>query len=270
MAQDDADGYDEKIPEGLSGTVLYPIMNAIDAIASTSALVSQARAEAPFNHHPAAFLSLCRTSIECSAQAIWVMSSEDRDVRRRRAAGLAKVGVEHAREWHSLTQSAYDNGLMEVPEEASVQNRHRLDMHEEELKILETLGPANARQYSDLVRKAANWIAENPPRHAEDVGRVHFQTVSKLGYRVCSSFTHGHAWPIHLLGNPMESFGMMADSVNLALINTECALALYEAQATDPNLGRDRLYPQTLQVTIDDWRGRFSACEDSGTPLSAT
>lgn len=257
MAKDDADGYYEKIPEGLSGTVMYPIMNAIDAIASTRALVVQAKADAPFNHHPAAFLSLCRTAVECSAQAIWIMSSEDRDARRKRAAGLAKVGIEHAREWHGETQNAHDNGLRTMSDEAYAQNKHRFEFHTKELEVLETLEPANARQYSEMVRKAANWIAANPPKHTSDVAGVHYQTVSKLGYRVCSSFTHGHAWPIHLLGNPMESFGMMADSINLALINTECALSLYEAQSTDPNGSRTNYYPERLQVTIDDWRTRY-------------
>ena len=110
---------------------------------------------------------------------------------------------------------------------------------------------------SDDITDEKNWIAANPPKHTSDVAGVHYQTVSKLGYRVCSSFTHGHAWPIHLLGNPMESFGMMADSINLALINTECALSLYEAQSTDPNGSRTNYYPERLQVTIDDWRTRY-------------
>lgn len=258
MHGDDSDGYLDMIPEGVAGTVLYPIMTATDAIASAGSLVEMAKRSTPANHHTAAVLSMCRTAIESSAQAIWVMNDSDREVRRKRAAGLAKVGIEQARDWHADTIEAHENGRQLIPDENLAQSEHRLKFHEGELAVLESLEPANARKYREMVRKAANWIAENPPKHTTDVGEVHYPTFALAAYRVCSAFTHGHGWPTDLLGEPAQSFAMMADFINLALINTECAVALYEAQATDPNVRRDQFYPQRLQVTIDEWRQRFA------------
>lgn len=257
MDADDADGYLDKIPEGLAGTVMFPIMTATDAIASAGTLIELAKQDTPFNHHTAAVLSMCRAAIECSAQAIWVMNDSDRDERRKRAAGLAKVGIEQARDWHSETIRAHENGHQLVSEESLAQSRFRMGFHEGEITVLDGLEPANARSYRDMVRKAANWISANPPRHTTDVGEVHYPTFSLGAYRVCSGFTHGHGWPTDLLGDPMESFAMMADFINLAVINTECAVALYEAQATDPNVPRDYHYPERLQITIDEWRSRY-------------
>ncbi|WP_338890551.1 hypothetical protein [Rhodococcus sovatensis] len=257
MALDDADGYYEKIPEGVFGTVLFPIMNATDALASTNVLLLAAANKKPFNHHTASLLSMCRTAIESSAQAIWVMSPKDRTTRRARAAGLAKVGIEHAREFHVETIKAHENGLQLLTDKELAQSRHRLKFHEGELKELETLTQENARKYSELVRKAANWLADNPPAHTDETSKVHYQTISKLEYRVCSSFTHGHGWPTDLVEGPTGMFAKMADSLNLALLNTECAVALFEAQTTDPKTGRVNYYPERLQVTIDEWRSQY-------------
>lgn len=257
MAQDDADGYDQKIPEGLTGTVMFPIMNATDALASANVLILAAAKNKPFNHHTPALLSLCRTAIESSAQAIWVMSPEDRAIRRARAAGLAKIGIEHAREFHVETISAHENGLYVLPDETIAQSKHRLKFHEGELKELGSLPQENARKYSELVRKSANWLLDNPPAHTEETTQVHYPTISKLEYRVCSSFTHGHSWPTDLVDGPGAMLSMIADSINLALIGTECAVALYEAQSTDPNGSRTNHYPDRLQVTINQWRSRY-------------
>lgn len=258
MAMDDADGYDEKIPEGLTGTVLFPIMNATDALASIDILITAAAKVQPFNHHAASFLSMCRTAIECSAQAIWVMSPLERETRRARAAGLAKIGIGHARDYHADAISAHENGLQVLPGEVYAQSKHRQDFHDGELAVLEALPRENGRQYTELVRKSANWIEDNPPAHTDETTKLHFPTVAKSGYRVCSSFTHGHSWPIDLIGGgPSGMFGMMADAIATALIYTECAVALFEAQSTDPASARTNNYPERLQPTVDQWRDTY-------------
>lgn len=263
MAHDDGDDYEQKIPEGLRGTVAFPIMNATDALASIDILITAAAIKRPFNHHAPAVLSMCRTSIECSAQAIWVMSPLEQDKRRARAAGLAKIGIEHAKEFHSDSLKAHDNGLQRLPDETYAQSRHRLKFHSEELEILEQLSQENGRRYSILVRKSANWIKENPPKHTNETRMVHFPTMATMEYRVCSSFTHGHSWPVDLVGRPSEMFSMMADALATALIYTECAVSLFEAQSTDPTSGRTNYYPERLQPTIDEWRDLYQKATNS-------
>ncbi|MGV9945459.1 hypothetical protein [Rhodococcus aetherivorans] len=254
-ALDDADGYDEKIPEGLARTVVFPIMNATDALASIDILITAAAKVRPFNHHAAAILSMCRTAIECSAQALWVMSPLDREIRRARAAGLAKIGIEHSRDFHADAISAHENGLQAMPDETYAQSQHRHKFHSTEIEALDDLPQERARNYSDLVRKSANWIEDNPPAHSDETAKLHFPTVAKSEYRVCSSFTHGHSWPINQIGSgPSGMFGMMADAIATALIYTECAVGLFEAQSTDPESTRPKYYPERLQPTIDEWR----------------
>ena len=262
MALDDLDGYDAKIPEGLTGTVMFPIMNATDALASIDILITEAAKVQPFKHHTPAFLSMCRTAIECSAQAIWVISPLGRETRRARAAGLAKIGIEHSREYHAEALSAHDNKLQILPGELYAQSKHRLDFHTQEIATLDKLSQERARNYSDLVRKSANWIEANRPRHTDETVKLHFPTIAKSEYRVCSSFTHGHSWPTDLLDGPGQMFSMMADAISTALIYTECAVGLFEAQSTDPVGARTNYYPERLQPTIDEWRDLYRKSDD--------
>lgn len=259
MALDDGDGYDQKIPEGLTGTVLFPVMNATDALASVDILITAAAKSRPFNHHTASFLALCRTAVECSAQAIWVMSPLERDIRRARAAGLAKVGTEHARDYHDTAIAAHEQKFRVLPDVNYEQSKHRLKFHNEEIDTLDTLAQVNGRKYSDLVRKAANWIEANPPAHTTETENVHIPTLSKQQYRLCSSFIHGHSWPTDLIGGgPTGMFSMMADAIATALLYTESAVSLYEAQSTDPDGTRTNYYPDGLQATVDEWRPLYA------------
>ncbi|MBO0852403.1 MAG: hypothetical protein J2P18_01385 [Nocardia sp.] len=257
MAKDDEDGYGNKIPEGVTGTVLFPIMNATDALATIHTVLSEAAKTAPFNHHTPSFLSSCRTAIESSAQAIWIMCPEDRATRRARAAGLARIGIEHAREYHSEALEAHDNNLLLIPRETYDQSTHRLNFHQGELDVLNTLHQENARKYTTMVRKAANWLQDNPPLHTTDVDGKHLPTVMKIQYRVCSSFTHGHSWPADLVHGPSAMFSMMADAIATAVTSTECAIALFEAQSSNPTSGRNHYYPDRLDPTIEEWRKRY-------------
>lgn len=222
------------------------------------------------NHHAASFLALCRTAIESSSQAIWAMSPADRADRRARAAGLAKIGLEHARDYHADAISAHDNGLQKMPDLNYKQSQHRREFHQGELDELAKLPQQSARKYTELVRKAANWIKDHPPAHTNETAMVHFPTMMQLQYRQCSSFTHGHSWPIDLVQGPSGMFAMMADSINTALLTTEVAVCLFEAQSTDPNGFRENYYPARLQPTIDAWRELYSAATEDSPPSEST
>lgn len=257
MAKDDEDDYESKIPEGLTRTAAFPVMNATDALATIRTVLAEGAKRVPFKYHTPSFLSSCRTAFESSAQAIWILSPEERDVRRARAAGLARVGIEHAKKYHEEALEAHDNRLLVLPDETLAQTKHRLQFHQEELDVLDTLPQQKGGGYTEMVRKAANWLQANPPLHSTDLNGKHFPTIMKQQYRVCSSFTHGHSWPIDLVDGPTAMFAMMADAIATAVISTECAIALYEAQATDPASGRVNHYPDRLQPTIDAWRTRY-------------
>lgn len=257
MAKDDEDDFQINVPEGVAGTVIFPIMNATDALASINVLLEAGAKKVPFKHHTPSFLASCRTAFESSAQAIWIMSADDRDSRRARAASLARIGTEHAREYHEVAINAHANRFIVMSDQELAQSNRRLKFHQDELDVLDTLSQQSGKGYSAMVRKAANWLQDNPPVHTTDMDGKHFPTIMKQQYRVCSSFTHGHSWPTDLVHGPSQLFSMMADAIATAVISTECAVALYHSQSTNPSIARTNHYPARLQPSIDAWRARY-------------
>jgi hypothetical protein len=75
-------------------------------------------------------------------------------------------------------------------------------------------------------------------------------------YTVGSSFVHGYKWMTAYIGTEGDVLAQLADSLAAALIMTECAVALYEAQATHPArpLVRRKNYPGYLEPTVAAWR----------------
>ena len=58
------------------------------------------------------------------------------------------------------------------------------------------------------------------------------------------------------IGTEEDVLAQLADSLAAALIMTECAVALFESQATHPARSRVRRenYPDYLQATVSAWR----------------
>ncbi|BBY60524.1 hypothetical protein [Mycolicibacterium sarraceniae] len=61
------------------------------------------------------------------------------------------------------------------------------------------------------------------------------------------------------LGTEEDVLTQLADSLAAAVIMTECAVALYEAQATHPARTRVRRknYPENLEPTVSLWADRY-------------
>jgi hypothetical protein len=61
------------------------------------------------------------------------------------------------------------------------------------------------------------------------------------------------------LGTEEDVLTQLAESLAAAVIMTECAVALYEAQATHPARARVRHknYPDHLESTVLLWAGRY-------------
>ena len=75
-------------------------------------------------------------------------------------------------------------------------------------------------------------------------------------YAVGSSFVHGYKWMSEYIGSDEDVMAQISDSLGAAVIMTECAIALFEAQATHParSVVRARNYPDYLEPTVAAWR----------------
>ena len=79
-------------------------------------------------------------------------------------------------------------------------------------------------------------------------------------YAVGSSFVHGYKWMSEYIGSDKDVMAQISDSLGAALIMTECAVALYEAQATHParSVVRAKNYPDYLEATVAAWRPLYA------------
>lgn len=252
LARDDAPALPEIPPRGVVGAAVGPIMWATDQLSALHILTDQVAHTMPFNHHAASFMSLCRTAFECSSQAIWVMSSPDREIRRRRAAGMSLANVGDAKRYLdgeiSLALGRGEPGP--TLERDEVQGW---------IAELNRLGPQSAKPTARVIA-AGRWIQDNSPPHlAAEIGSRPIGLLVEQQYNVCSSFSHGETWPATLVGGDISSmFSMMADAIAVAVYVTECAVALIEAHATTTGSTRAIHYPDRLSSTIRAWQPIYS------------
>ncbi|MFD6514549.1 hypothetical protein [Rhodococcus sp. NPDC060176] len=252
MALDDDSAFREIPPKGVIGAVCGPVMWATDNLASLEILVDQVSHTYPFKHHAASFMSLCRSAFECSAQTIWILAPEARDKRRSRAAGMSVNNLGAAKRY-------FDSDFTLATAAGRAGSRVESDEVAGWITGLRKLEPESAN-YSKMVKVAAAWIeASEPPHLSEEFGEKPVAELIEQQYTLCSSFTHGHTWPALIAaGKPSAMFAMMADSAAVAVYVTECAIALFEAQASKSGGSRTRHYPPRLQSTIEKWATPYS------------
>jgi hypothetical protein len=261
----------------VSSTARFPVMNAAEC------LVGAAQAfGASLQQKRTSTLStgiLCRSAIENAAKTVWLLADSGRAVRRARALGYAQREIGYQRGYieaerrflnaRTDEQRAADRRIFEETERWY---RQRLD-------FLTSL-PKSARQrppsdYEFFVRWAGEWIDVNPPPHVIDAGGLKYGMSIGAGrfYTVGSSFVHGYKWLTDYIGTDEDVLAQLADSLAAAVIMTECAVALYEAQATHPARARLRRknYPDYLESTVSLWAGRYGLLAPAlGEPIPLT
>jgi hypothetical protein len=78
-------------------------------------------------------------------------------------------------------------------------------------------------------------------------------------YSYASSFVHGFKWMTDYVHDDEDTMTILSDGFAAAVIMTECAVALFEAQSTHPERGSIRLQhcPKLLWPTINAWAPRY-------------
>ncbi len=258
MDRDDDSHFQNHTPHGIAGAALFPIMNAIDSLVVTCVVLEQVPRATPFDHHPPSVMSLCRTAFESASQGIWMLSPSDRDKRRRRAAGASMVGAGQKSSHLRVELEAHDDGKHVLPEPHLSGMRRHLKFAIEERDRLEKLN-REPDSFSTMVSKTGDWLAKNPPQHLQsELNSVDLPTRISQQYRLCSSFTHGYNWGTDFCSGIGDIGAMLSDAIAVAVFVTEAAVALYEAQATNPrSSGRASHYPPIIQPTIDQYTSLF-------------
>lgn len=251
LALDDSDALPYIPPKGVLGAAAGPVMWATDNLSSLHVLIDQVSHTVPFNHRSASFMSLCRSAFECSAQTIWILSSPDQEVRRRRAAGMSRNNLGDAKRY-------LDAEVAQASGEVATRTVER-DEVGTWIRILSSMNPQQTGPTA-RVEEAAQWVAANTPRHlVSEFGSSPVAPRVSKQYNVCSSFSHGHTWPALLVAGDLNAmFAMMADAVAVAVYVTECAVALIESQARRGSGPHPARYPARLQSTIEVWTSQYA------------
>ncbi|TQK29786.1 hypothetical protein FBY28_2794 [Arthrobacter sp. SLBN-53] len=241
----------------VSSTARFPVMNAAECLVGAS--LEQKRTST---------LStgiLCRSAIESAAKTIWLLADPNRAVRRARSLGYTEREIGYQKKYIAVETRFLEVRTDERRDAARQSFAETEQQFRERLNFLTSL-PKAARQrppsdYEFFVRWAGEWIDQNPPPHITDAdGLPHGMSIgAERFYTVGSSFVHGYKWMTAYLGTEENVLTQLAESLAAAVIMTECAVALYEAQATHPARARVRRknYPDHLDPTVSLWADRY-------------
>jgi hypothetical protein len=247
----------------VSSTARFPVMNAAECLVGASQAFG-----ASLEQRRTSTLStgiLCRSAIENAAKTIWLIADSSRAVRRARSLGYTEREIGYQKGYIAAETRFLDartdagrDADRRIFEETERRYRQRLNFL--------TALPKSARQrpssdYEFFVRWAGDWIDKNPPPHITDADGLQYgmSIGAERFYTVGSSFVHGYKWMTDYIGTEEDVLAQLADSLAAAVIMTECAVALYEAQATHPARPRVRYknYPGYLESTVSLWRARY-------------
>jgi hypothetical protein len=246
----------------VSSTARYPVMaaaeNLVGAAQVHSAAFQQGRTNMP------SVAALCRSAIESSANTIWLLSDVDREVRRARCRGFIQSERSPQKKFINLEEQTFE--IRDDPAKAS--DLEKFERHKDDYERRENLIkdlPRKVRQkppgtYEEVVKWSAKWIDANPPPHAEGVlPAVGMALTAQRFYSFASSFVHGYKWMSDYVLDDVESLKVIAEGFAAAMVMTECAVALFEAQAINPAraAARKKNCPEWLAATVAAWTPRY-------------
>ena len=247
----------------VSSTARFPAMNAAACLVAASQAFGASLEQKRTSTLPTGIL--CRSAIESAAKTVWLLADPHRAVRRARSLGYTEREIGYQKKYIAVERKFLDVRT-DDRRDAARRSFAKTEMQfRERLSFLTSL-PKAARQrppsdYEFFVRWAGDWIDRSPPPHIADADGLPYGMAigAERFYTVGSSFVHGYKWMTTYLGTEEDVLTQLADSLAAAVIMTECAVALYEAQATHPARARLRRknYPDYLESTVSLWAGRY-------------
>jgi hypothetical protein len=261
LALDDLDFMADLDNLVVSSTARYPAMSATDSLVGAAQAHTAAFKEGRTNI--AAVVSLCRCAIEASAKTIWLLADPDREERRSRSLGFALSERQPQQSFHRIEERLFTaRNIPASSQEYQSFQRHRAE-YDRRAALITSVPRAKRRKppgaYEDIVAWSAKWIDNNPPPHASEELALGMELGSSRFYSYASSFVHGFKWMTDYVHDDEDTMRILADGFGAAVIMTECAVALFEAQATHPERLTIRLRhcPNSLRPTITQWAPRY-------------
>lgn len=264
FARDDAAVTLDDEPNLVSSTALYPTMNASENLVAAAHVISYAILKGQLR--TSAATALCRIAMESSAKTIWLIRETDTDERLRRCYGFAKGEYGRQDEFERFSTEAFDartDTLVDSERAEFERVKDRASARRAGINALprEALQPPPSGPLA-LVVESAQWIDEHVPRAPDpELDRVVHPRDAKSFYSLSSGFVHGFKWltPYVTTGDDSGLLQITLDALGNALRMTECAVALYEAQAIGPRPDprRRRNYPAGLAATVEELAPRY-------------
>jgi hypothetical protein len=260
LALDDLDFMPKLGAHVVSSTARFPVMNAAENLVGAGQVQSATFQENRTSVAGAG--TLCRAAIESSAKTIWLLAEPSREVRRARCLGYIERERSYQQKFVDLEELIYEK-REDAERDADYESfqRHRDEYDERQAAIAalpEEARQKPARSFEKIVEWSAKWIDENPPPHAADELALGMTLGATSFYSSGSSFVHGYKWMSDYIRNDEDTLKIIADGLAAALIMTECAVALFEAQATHAARASIRKnYPDRLTPTVAEWMPRY-------------
>ena len=259
----------------VSSTARYPTMNASEHLVAAAEVISLALTKG--QTRTSAVAASCRIAMESSAKTIWLISETDTEERLRRCYGFTKA----ERGWQEKFDQLENEGLSARTDALAVTQRAKFARHRERFaKRIAQIDamPPNARTGPpgpmEIVGEAADWMDDNLPRKPDpELDKVIHPRSAKSFYSLGSGFVHGFKWISDYVFDPSgetsDDSGLLEvtlDAFGNAIRMTECAVALFEAQAVgpQPDPKRVRNYPAGLAETVTQWAPRYRTTEAEG------
>ncbi|WP_159930988.1 MULTISPECIES: hypothetical protein [Nocardia] len=238
----------------------FPVSSAAEHLAAAEVLISDwfngaVPPPATSRSWPSSVLVLCRSAMEASARTIWLIGDPSRDVRQQRCAAEALKELEEMLKWAKQDRAtSVAEGRDVATFEASAE-----ELKTAIAKAKAASGGIMAPGFTAMTAAGAAWIDANPLKHARELlSGKHFELMTKASYSISSSFTHGYSWTLNVIGSQDELFGLVADLLMSAVLMTETAIALFEAQMLSPGeQWQNEDLPARLGPTIAEWTPRY-------------
>lgn len=245
----------------VSSTARFPVMCAAENLVGAGQAHGAAFTEGRLATTSVA--ALCRCAMESSAKTIWLLGPIDRDARRARCLGFNERERSYQQPFIDIEQEV----LNQRTDPLQTGDLHRFQTHvtayDGRIEAIRNM-PEEARvkpprKFERVVEAAAQWIDENQPPHAVNEISRGMTLGAKRFYAYGSSFVHGYKWMSDYIGDDEDTLKLVADGFGAAVIMTECAVALVEAQSAAPGqlLRRRKNYPDWLRSTVAAWAPRY-------------
>ncbi|MCV7057754.1 hypothetical protein [Mycolicibacterium gilvum] len=261
LAFDDLDFTPDLGKNPVTSTARYPVMTAAENLVGAAQAHSASLQEGRTN--VVSLGSLCRCAIEGAAKTVWLLAPTVRTERRARCRGFIQSERQPQQSFLRIEARVLAKRQSDgLPADLPNFQRHRDEYDERQVLISalpkseRTKPPSNS---SDIVSWSAKWIDANPPAHASDELPLGMELGADRFYSIGSSFVHGFKWMTDYIRDDEATLKVVAEGFAAAVVMTECAVCLFEAQATNAARAAVRRanYPDWLAPTVAAWLPRY-------------